>query len=243
MNKLPVVYAAMFILAVMGVLLLLIVTVIERRALRWHDSQRTDVTMRGPAAQPVTRGGVNPGRGRLGLAVAGAVLACLAAACGSPSSSGGGSGGAPGGGTGASGTAGGSRDISAARCAQNRAAGKITYLSGYQYQASASILEYVAASKLGYFSDLCLNVALAAGHRRHLAERQAAGQRAGDHLPRRRAGPDPGAGQRHRHRGRLLLLRRGPRDPHDQPGHHRASPSSTARSSATRATSRPRSRR
>jgi NitT/TauT family transport system substrate-binding protein len=53
--------------------------------------------------------------------------------------------------------------ISAARCAQNKAAGRITYLSGYQYQASASILEYVAASKLGYFAGLCLNVALEPG--------------------------------------------------------------------------------
>jgi putative hydroxymethylpyrimidine transport system substrate-binding protein len=54
-------------------------------------------------------------------------------------------------------------DISAARCAENKAAGKITYLSGYYFQSSASILEYVAASKLGYFSDLCLNVALEPG--------------------------------------------------------------------------------
>ena len=53
--------------------------------------------------------------------------------------------------------------ISAGRCAQNKAAGKITYLSGYQFQSSASILEYVAASKLGYFDDLCLNVKLAPG--------------------------------------------------------------------------------
>jgi NitT/TauT family transport system substrate-binding protein len=53
--------------------------------------------------------------------------------------------------------------ISSSRCAQNKAAGKITYLSGYQFQSSASILEYVAASKLGYFSDLCLNVALVPG--------------------------------------------------------------------------------
>jgi NitT/TauT family transport system substrate-binding protein len=52
---------------------------------------------------------------------------------------------------------------SAARCAQNKAAGTITYLSGYQYQASASILEYVAASKLGYFSALCLKVVLQPG--------------------------------------------------------------------------------
>jgi putative hydroxymethylpyrimidine transport system substrate-binding protein len=54
--------------------------------------------------------------------------------------------------------------ISAARCAENKAAGKITYLSGYYYQASASILEYVAASKLGYFSDECLDVALVPGN-------------------------------------------------------------------------------
>ncbi|BBA96209.1 putative NMT1/THI5 like protein [Actinacidiphila reveromycinica] len=53
--------------------------------------------------------------------------------------------------------------VSAARCAENEAAGKITYLSGYQYQASASILEYVAAEKLGYFDDLCLDVSLRPG--------------------------------------------------------------------------------
>jgi putative hydroxymethylpyrimidine transport system substrate-binding protein len=58
----------------------------------------------------------------------------------------------------------GSSSISAARCASNKAAGKITYLSGYYFQASASILEYVAASKLGYFSDLCLNVTLVPGN-------------------------------------------------------------------------------
>jgi NitT/TauT family transport system substrate-binding protein len=60
--------------------------------------------------------------------------------------------------TGSSGSA-----ISAKRCTENKAAGKITYLSGYQFQSSASILEYVAASKLGYFSDLCLNVQLEPG--------------------------------------------------------------------------------
>lgn len=53
--------------------------------------------------------------------------------------------------------------ISAARCAENKAAGTITYLSGYQYQSSASILEYIAASKLGYFKDLCLDVQLKPG--------------------------------------------------------------------------------
>ena len=38
MNQLAVVYAAIFVLAVMGSLLLLLVTIVERRALRWHDS-------------------------------------------------------------------------------------------------------------------------------------------------------------------------------------------------------------
>ncbi|MEU8820299.1 ABC transporter substrate-binding protein [Actinoplanes sp. NPDC048796] len=53
--------------------------------------------------------------------------------------------------------------ISADRCAQNKAAGKITYLSGYQWQASASILEYAAAKKLGYFDAVCLDVAMQPG--------------------------------------------------------------------------------
>ncbi|MGW1713326.1 ABC transporter substrate-binding protein [Streptomyces sp. NPDC002156] len=53
--------------------------------------------------------------------------------------------------------------ISADRCAENKAAGKITYLSGYQYQSSVSILEYIAAAKLGYFKDLCLDVTLKPG--------------------------------------------------------------------------------
>ncbi|MGH3247512.1 MAG: ABC transporter permease [Trebonia sp.] len=38
MNQLQVVYAAIFILAIMGVLLMLIITSVERRALHWHES-------------------------------------------------------------------------------------------------------------------------------------------------------------------------------------------------------------
>lgn len=53
--------------------------------------------------------------------------------------------------------------ISDERCAQNEAAGTIEYLSGYQFQSSASILEYIAADKLGYFDDLCLDVELKPG--------------------------------------------------------------------------------
>ncbi|MBO0843429.1 MAG: ABC transporter substrate-binding protein, partial [Nocardioides sp.] len=53
--------------------------------------------------------------------------------------------------------------VSAARCKQNEKAGKITYLSGYYWQASASILEVIAADRLGYFKDLCLDVDLKPG--------------------------------------------------------------------------------
>lgn len=89
---------------------------------------------------------------RAGLSsLAALVLAAAGAGCGSGS----------GGGKSAAGTEGSA--ISAQRCAQNKAAGRITYLSGYQYQSSVSILEYVAAQKLGYFTDLCLDVALKPG--------------------------------------------------------------------------------
>jgi NitT/TauT family transport system permease protein len=40
MNQLPVVYASIFILAIMGALLLLAVSLVERRTLHWHDSVR-----------------------------------------------------------------------------------------------------------------------------------------------------------------------------------------------------------
>jgi putative hydroxymethylpyrimidine transport system substrate-binding protein len=53
--------------------------------------------------------------------------------------------------------------ISKARCATNKAVGKITYMSGYYWQASASILEVIAADKLGYYKDLCLDVDLQPG--------------------------------------------------------------------------------
>lgn len=56
-----------------------------------------------------------------------------------------------------------SKDISAARCAQNQAAGKITYMTGYHFQSSASILEVEAAAKQGWFKDLCLDVTLQPG--------------------------------------------------------------------------------
>jgi len=54
----------------------------------------------------------------------------------------------------------GSTGISDERCAANRAAGKITYLSGFDFAAAASIVEVVLAEKLGYFETMCLDVEL-----------------------------------------------------------------------------------
>lgn len=92
--------------------------------------------------------------------LAAAALIATAAGCGSGSgdSPGSGSGSHDGPSPGAKGSA-----ISAARCAENKAAGTITYLSGYQFQSSLSILEYVAAAQLGYFDALCLDVTLKPG--------------------------------------------------------------------------------
>jgi ABC-type nitrate/sulfonate/bicarbonate transport system substrate-binding protein len=50
--------------------------------------------------------------------------------------------------------------ISADRCAANHAAGKITYLSGFDFAASASIVEVVVAKQKGYFDKMCLDVDL-----------------------------------------------------------------------------------
>ena len=90
-------------------------------------------------------------RSAITLVAATAAAVLIAALAGCSSSGGGGGGDAhPG-------------AISSKRCDENKAAGTITYLSGYQFQSSASILEYVAASKLGYFKDLCLDVQLKPG--------------------------------------------------------------------------------
>jgi NitT/TauT family transport system substrate-binding protein len=44
------------------------------------------------------------------------------------------------------------------RCAANKAAGTITYLSSFDFAASASIVEVLVAKQKGYFADLCLDV-------------------------------------------------------------------------------------
>jgi ABC-type nitrate/sulfonate/bicarbonate transport system substrate-binding protein len=48
--------------------------------------------------------------------------------------------------------------ISVARCEANKQAGKITYLSGFDYAATASIVEMVVADAKGYFAKMCLDV-------------------------------------------------------------------------------------
>ncbi len=44
------------------------------------------------------------------------------------------------------------------RCAANRAAGPITYLTGFDFAAAASIVEVLVADDRGYFDELCLDV-------------------------------------------------------------------------------------
>lgn len=50
-----------------------------------------------------------------------------------------------------------------ARCAANKAAGPITYISGYDYAAAASIVDVLVAEQRGYFDALCLDVRVEAG--------------------------------------------------------------------------------
>ena len=52
--------------------------------------------------------------------------------------------------------------ISAERCAANKKAGKITYLSGFDFAATASIVEVVIAKEKGYFDKMCLDVEVTA---------------------------------------------------------------------------------
>lgn len=51
----------------------------------------------------------------------------------------------------------------AKRCSDNKAAGTITYLSGYDFAASASIVDVLVAKQKGYYDDLCLDVDIKAG--------------------------------------------------------------------------------
>jgi ABC-type nitrate/sulfonate/bicarbonate transport system substrate-binding protein len=61
-------------------------------------------------------------------------------------------------------TTGGGVLVSASRCAANRAAGTITYLTGFGWQASVGILDPVAAQAQGFYSAMCLRVDLKPGN-------------------------------------------------------------------------------
>ena len=45
--------------------------------------------------------------------------------------------------------------VNASECAANKAAGTITYVSPFGFDASAGIIDVFAAQKLGYFKDMC----------------------------------------------------------------------------------------
>jgi len=53
--------------------------------------------------------------------------------------------------------------ITDAECAANKAAGKITYISSFDFSASASIVDVVVAKEKGYFEEMCLDVDLKPG--------------------------------------------------------------------------------
>ena len=44
------------------------------------------------------------------------------------------------------------------RCAANREAGTITFLTGFGYAAAASMVDVFVAEQAGYYDDLCLDV-------------------------------------------------------------------------------------
>jgi NitT/TauT family transport system substrate-binding protein len=51
----------------------------------------------------------------------------------------------------------------AARCAQNKAAGTITFVTGFDYAAAASMVDVFVARAHGYYAALCLDVAIQPG--------------------------------------------------------------------------------
>ncbi len=53
--------------------------------------------------------------------------------------------------------------ISAERCQANKDAGKITFLTSFDFAAAASILDVVVAKDKGYFDKMCLDVELKPG--------------------------------------------------------------------------------
>jgi ABC-type nitrate/sulfonate/bicarbonate transport system substrate-binding protein len=48
------------------------------------------------------------------------------------------------------------------RCTANEAAGTITFLTGFDFAASSSIVDVIAAEEAGYYEDLCLDIEIRA---------------------------------------------------------------------------------
>jgi ABC-type nitrate/sulfonate/bicarbonate transport system substrate-binding protein len=53
--------------------------------------------------------------------------------------------------------------ITPERCDANKRAGQITYLTGFDFAASAGIIDAVVADQLGYFKKMCLDVKVQSG--------------------------------------------------------------------------------
>ena len=53
--------------------------------------------------------------------------------------------------------------ISDERCAENKAAGTVTYASSFDFAAAASIVDVLVAKDKGYFDDMCLDVDIKPG--------------------------------------------------------------------------------
>jgi NitT/TauT family transport system substrate-binding protein len=60
-------------------------------------------------------------------------------------------------------TSAGTEFISAERCAENEAAGPITFLTSFGYVASVGLLDVVVADEMGIFDELCLDVTIEPG--------------------------------------------------------------------------------
>ena len=54
--------------------------------------------------------------------------------------------------------------VSKSRCAANEAAGTVTYLTGFGWEASVGILDPIAAEAQGFYRDMCLKVKLVRGN-------------------------------------------------------------------------------
>ena len=54
--------------------------------------------------------------------------------------------------------------VSTSRCAANEAAGTITYLTGFEWEASVGILDPIAAEAQGFYRAMCLTVKLVPGN-------------------------------------------------------------------------------